>query len=114
MLGITPDATRFGYDTTMSPALFRHYSAVRAYLNVKPYYGTNANAIATRAAHTDISPEAKLESPVALQFVSQSGARSFNRRVGWAAVSEYNEFVSAPMLERRGETFCQYIMDAEL
>nr|WP_236873159.1 DUF4158 domain-containing protein [Burkholderia sp. MSMB0856] len=46
------DATRFGCDTTMSPTLFRHYSAVRAYLGVKPYYGTDANAIATRAAHT--------------------------------------------------------------
>lgn len=32
--------------------LFRHYTAVRAWLNVKPYYGTDANAIATRAAHT--------------------------------------------------------------
>jgi len=43
---------RFGYDTALSPTLFRHYSAVRSYLDVKPYYGTDANAIATRAAHT--------------------------------------------------------------
>ncbi len=46
------DAARFGYDTALSPTLFRHYAAVRAYLDVKPYYGTDANAIATRAAHT--------------------------------------------------------------
>ncbi|MEX3901695.1 DUF4158 domain-containing protein, partial [Paraburkholderia sp. BR10954] len=32
--------------------LFRHYAAVRTWLDVKPYYGTDANAIATRAAHT--------------------------------------------------------------
>lgn len=44
-------AARFGYDTALSPTLFRHYAAVRAYLNVKPYYATDANAIATRAAH---------------------------------------------------------------
>ncbi|KGS08859.1 hypothetical protein [Burkholderia pseudomallei] len=62
----------------------------------------------------DISPEVKLESPVALQFISQSGARSVNRRVGRAAVSEYNEFVSALMLERCGGTFCQYVMETEL
>ncbi|ARM04497.1 Tn3 family transposase [Burkholderia pseudomallei] len=46
------DAVRFGYDTAASPTLFRHYAAVRAYLDVKPYYGTDANAIATRSAHT--------------------------------------------------------------
>jgi len=46
------DAVPFGYDTASSPTLFRHYAAARAYLNVKPYYGTDANAIATRAAHT--------------------------------------------------------------
>ncbi|WP_321908112.1 Tn3 family transposase [Burkholderia cepacia] len=45
-------AARFGYDTASSPTLFRHYAAVRAYLEVQPYYGTDANAIATRAAHT--------------------------------------------------------------
>ena len=43
---------QFAYDTASSPTLFRHYIAVRVYLNVKPYYGTDANAIATRAAHT--------------------------------------------------------------
>ncbi len=32
--------------------LFRHYTTVREYLGVKPYYGTDANTIATRAAHT--------------------------------------------------------------
>ncbi|WP_175994917.1 Tn3 family transposase [Burkholderia vietnamiensis] len=66
VLGVIPDAivdhvratadisnsARFGYDTALSPTLFRHYAAVRAYLDVKPYYGTDANAIATRAAHT--------------------------------------------------------------
>jgi len=46
------DTVQFGYDTASSPTLFRHYTAVRAWLNVKPYYGTDANAIATRAAHT--------------------------------------------------------------
>lgn len=46
------EAVRFGYDTASSPTQFRHYAAVRAYLDVKPYYGTDANAIATRAAHT--------------------------------------------------------------
>ncbi|CAJ2881670.1 transposase [Burkholderia pseudomallei] len=46
------DTVRFGYDTASSPTLFRHYATVRAWLNVKPYYGTDANAIATRAAHT--------------------------------------------------------------
>lgn len=46
------DATQFGYDAASSPTLFRHYAAVRTLLDVKPYYGTDANAIATRAAHT--------------------------------------------------------------
>nr|WP_232441507.1 DUF4158 domain-containing protein [Burkholderia ubonensis] len=46
------NAARFGYDTASSPTLFRHYASVRAYLEVQPYYGTDANAIATRAAHT--------------------------------------------------------------
>ena len=46
------DSVQFGYDTETSPTLFRHYAAVRTYLDVKPYYGTDANAIATRAAHT--------------------------------------------------------------
>lgn len=39
------------YDRKASPILFRHYLAVRSWLNVKPYYGTDANEIATRAAH---------------------------------------------------------------
>ncbi|MCW3721325.1 DUF4158 domain-containing protein, partial [Burkholderia cenocepacia] len=38
------DTVHFGYDTETSPTLFRHYAAVRAYLDVKPYYGTDANA----------------------------------------------------------------------
>nr|WP_257139927.1 DUF4158 domain-containing protein [Burkholderia sp. MSMB1826] len=46
------NGARFGYDTASSPTLFRHYAAVHAYLEVQPYYGTAANAIATRAAHT--------------------------------------------------------------
>ncbi|CAD6563203.1 Tn3 family transposase ISPa42 [Paraburkholderia sabiae] len=46
------DTVQFGYDTETSPTLFRHYTAVRTWLDVKPYYGTDANAIATRAAHT--------------------------------------------------------------
>ncbi|MDN0077571.1 DUF4158 domain-containing protein [Crenobacter sp. SG2303] len=36
------DAVQFGYDTASSPTLFRHYAAVCAYLDVKPYYGTDA------------------------------------------------------------------------
>jgi hypothetical protein len=43
---------QFGYDTQLSPTLFRHYAAIRDYLGVTPYYGSDANAIATRAAHT--------------------------------------------------------------
>jgi TnpA family transposase len=43
---------QFGYDTQTSPTLFRHYLTIREYLGVKPYYGTDANFIATRAAHT--------------------------------------------------------------
>jgi hypothetical protein len=43
---------QFGYDTQTSPTLFRHYAAVREHLGVKPYYGTDAGTIATRAAHT--------------------------------------------------------------
>ncbi|MEB2558739.1 DUF4158 domain-containing protein [Burkholderia cenocepacia] len=39
------------YDRKASPILFRHYRTVRSWLNVKPYYGTDANEIATRAAH---------------------------------------------------------------
>ncbi|WP_321897141.1 Tn3 family transposase [Burkholderia cepacia] len=46
------DAVQFGYDTQSSPTLFRHYTAVRIFLDVKPYYGTDANMIATRAADT--------------------------------------------------------------
>lgn len=45
-------AVQFGYDTQTSPTLFRHYLTIREYLGVKPYYGTDANFIATRAAHT--------------------------------------------------------------
>ncbi len=42
---------QFGYDTQTSPTLFRHYAVVREHLGVKPYYGTDAGTIATRAAH---------------------------------------------------------------
>ena len=51
-------ATEIGADVELSygrrasPILFRHYAVVREYLGVKPYYGTDANAITTRAAHT--------------------------------------------------------------
>ncbi|MGF6439936.1 hypothetical protein QF001_000690 [Paraburkholderia youngii] len=52
VLGVAANSLRFGYDTQASPTLFRHYAAVREYLGVKPYYGTDAGTIATRAAHT--------------------------------------------------------------
>ncbi|SDR61289.1 Tn3 family transposase [Paraburkholderia tuberum] len=55
------DTVQFGYDTETSPTLFRHYAAVRTWLDVKPYYGTDANAIATRAAHT---ASLKMDQPV--------------------------------------------------
>jgi Domain of unknown function (DUF4158) len=45
-------AVQFGYDTQSSPTLFRHYLTIREYLGVKPYYGTDANTLTTRAAHT--------------------------------------------------------------
>ena len=51
VVGTGPDV-QFRYDPQSSPTLFRHYAAVRAYLGVKPYYGTDAGTIATRAAHT--------------------------------------------------------------
>jgi len=34
--------------------LFRHYTVVCTWLNEKPYYGTDANPIATRTAHDDV------------------------------------------------------------
>jgi len=46
------EAVPFDYDTRSSPTLFRHYIAVRTFMDVKPYYGTDANMIATRAADT--------------------------------------------------------------
>ncbi len=46
------DTVQSAYDTASSLTLFRHYAAVRTLLDVKPYYGTDENAIAARAAHT--------------------------------------------------------------
>ncbi|RZF26112.1 Tn3 family transposase [Paraburkholderia sp. UYCP14C] len=40
-----------GYDRARSPALFRHYAAIREFLGIQSYYGTDANEIAVRAAH---------------------------------------------------------------
>lgn len=40
----------FGYDRARSVALFRHYAAVREFLSVQSYYGTDANEVAVRAA----------------------------------------------------------------
>jgi len=52
---------QFGYDTSSSVMLFRHYTTIREYLGVQPYYGTDANSIATRAAH---SAAISLDQPV--------------------------------------------------
>ncbi|AJZ56150.1 tn3 transposase DDE domain protein [Paraburkholderia fungorum] len=41
----------FSYDRSRSPALFRHYVAIREFLGIQSYYGTDANEIAVRAAH---------------------------------------------------------------
>src|SRR5690242_9832775 len=41
----------FDYNRARSPALFRHYAAVREFLRIQSYYGTDANEIAVRAAH---------------------------------------------------------------
>lgn len=56
-------SVRLGYDTQASPTLFRHYAAVREHLGVKPYYGTDAGTIATRAAHT---AALSMDQPVAI------------------------------------------------
>lgn len=41
----------FGYNRARSPALFRHYAAIREFLGIQSYYGSDANEIAVRAAH---------------------------------------------------------------
>ncbi|SKD06294.1 protein of unknown function [Paraburkholderia hospita] len=43
--------TAFDYNRARSPALFRHYAAIREFLGIQSYYGTDANEIAVRAAH---------------------------------------------------------------
>nr|WP_051320711.1 DUF4158 domain-containing protein [Cupriavidus sp. amp6] len=40
----------FGYETSRSSALFRHHAAIREFLGVQSYYGTDANEVAVRAA----------------------------------------------------------------
>lgn len=40
----------FGYDRARSVALFRHYAAIREFLGIQSYYGTDANEVAVRAA----------------------------------------------------------------
>nr|WP_051975297.1 DUF4158 domain-containing protein [Cupriavidus necator] len=47
--GLSP-GTRFGYDRKVSPTLFRHYTAVREFLGIQTYIGTDANEITVRAA----------------------------------------------------------------
>ncbi len=38
------------YDRARSSALFRHYAAIREFLGIQSYYGTDANEVAVRAA----------------------------------------------------------------
>ena len=45
-----PFDDRHGYDRKLSPTLFRHYTAVREFLGVQPYIGTDANEVTIRAA----------------------------------------------------------------
>lgn len=47
--GLSP-GTRFGYDRKVSSTLFRHYAAVREFLGIQPYIGTDANEVTVRAA----------------------------------------------------------------
>lgn len=47
--GLNP-GTRFGYDRKVSPTLFRHYRAVREFLGIQAYLGTDANEVTIRAA----------------------------------------------------------------
>ena len=47
--GLAPDAA-FGYDRKLSPTLYRHYTAVREFLGVQPYIGTDGNEVTIRAA----------------------------------------------------------------
>nr|WP_230626247.1 DUF4158 domain-containing protein [Cupriavidus necator] len=47
--GLSP-GTRVGYDRKVSPTLFRHYTAVREFLGIQTYIGTDANEITVRAA----------------------------------------------------------------
>ncbi len=47
--GLDTDAA-FGYDRKLSPTLYRHYTAVREFLGIQPYIGTDANEVTIRAA----------------------------------------------------------------
>lgn len=40
----------FGYEASRSSALFRHHAAIREFLGVQSYYGTDTNEAAVRAA----------------------------------------------------------------
>ena len=46
---LAPDAA-FGYDRKLSPTLYRHYTAVREFLGVQAYIGTDANKVTIRSA----------------------------------------------------------------
>lgn len=54
-------AIELAYDTRSAVTLFRHHAAIRDYLGIKPYYGTDASEIAIRAAH---AAAATLDQPV--------------------------------------------------
>jgi hypothetical protein len=54
-------AIGLAYETRSSVTLFRHHAAIRDYLGIKPYYGTDASEIAIRAAH---AAAATLDQPV--------------------------------------------------
>ncbi len=47
--GLDPDIP-FGYDRKLSPTLYRHHTAVREFLGVQAYIGTDANEVTIRAA----------------------------------------------------------------
>ncbi|MDB0543289.1 Tn3 family transposase [Ralstonia solanacearum] len=40
----------FGYEKSRASALFRHHAVIREFLGIQPYYGTDANEVAVRAA----------------------------------------------------------------
>ncbi|MCY1369474.1 hypothetical protein D9M69_565190 [compost metagenome] len=47
--GLAPNAA-LGYVRKLSPTLYRHYTAVREFLGVRPYIGTDANELTIRTA----------------------------------------------------------------